>query len=129
VSDAAEGRSTRAADGPVARGPASHGAPARRPRVSKRVLRSWAVVGSAVSFTVPLAALQAAPRPQTPTQASQRRVIEVHKITKRIIIHDPPDVPSGGGGGGGGVPQVRYVYTGGGGGGGGGGVHTSCSTC
>jgi hypothetical protein len=91
-------------------------------------LRWWAYVGSALSFTVPWAALTAAPRPHTTTGAQHPQVIEVHKITRRIIVQDRPDAPSGPAAGG--APQVRYVYVGGGSGASGGGVvHTRCSTC
>ena len=98
-----------------------------RPRRSKRALRWWAYVGSALSFTVPWAVLTAAPQPHANGERSPQ-VIEIHKITRRIIVQDRPDAPSGPAGG---APQVRYVYVGGGsnGGGGGGAVHTRCSTC
>ena len=100
-----------------------------RPRRSKRALRRWAYLGGALSFTVPWAVLTAAPKPHATPGPRQQQVIEVRKITRRIIVQDPPDAPSAPAGGG--APQVRYVYVGGGSGGsgGGGGVHTRCSTC
>jgi hypothetical protein len=99
-----------------------------RPRRSKRALRWWAYLGSALSFAVPWAALTAAPRSHATTEPVQRQVIEVRKITRRIIVQERPEAPSAPVIAG--APQVRYVYTGGGSSGGGGGaVHTRCSTC
>ena len=99
------------------------GAGARRPRVSRRVLRGWAYVGGAVTFLVPWGALAAHPRPDDVKGAKPPpQLIEVRRITRRIIVQDPPHAraPSGG-------PTVRYVYVGGGGGGGG--PSTHCSHC
>ena len=98
--------------------------PARRRRLSKRVVRTWAYAGGAVSFVVPWAVLAHAPRPAAAdpqTAAPSRPVIEVHKTIRRIVI-DPPSAPASSG-----TPQVRYVQSGGGGGGAP--VSTHCSTC
>ena len=105
---------------------APSGRAGRRPRVSKRVLRRWAYVGGVVSFAVPWTALAAVPKPPASADPVPTQVIEVRKITRRVIVHDPPHAPASSGG-----PSVRYVYVGGGGAGGGGGgvVHTRCSTC
>jgi hypothetical protein len=89
-------------------------------------LRGWAYVAGAVSFAVPWSALAAVPKPPTTPRPAPPQVVDVKKLTRRIIIHDPPraHVVTGG-------ASVRYVYVGGGGGGGAasGGVHTHCSTC
>ncbi len=97
--------------------------PVRAPR---RVVRGWAYVAGAVSLAVPWSALAALPKPPSAPQPAAPQVIDVRKVTRRIIIHDPPHAPAVAGG-----ASVRYVYVGGGGGGGGGGgtVHTHCSTC
>jgi hypothetical protein len=101
--------------------------PARRTRLPRRVVRSWAYVGGAVSFVIPWAMLNQAPRPATAESttgsASGRPVIEVHRTIRRIVI-DAPSAPVSSG-----KPQVRYVYVGGGGGGGGASASTHCSTC
>jgi hypothetical protein len=99
---------------------------ARRPRLSKRILRRWAYVGGAVSFAVPWFVLSAVPKPPASAGAAQQQpqVIEVHKILRRIVVADPPNAPARTS-----AQQVRYVSIGGSGGGGGSVVHTKCSTC
>jgi hypothetical protein len=95
----------------------------RRGRLPKPVVRALAYLGGAMSFAVPSAILGHAPWPATPagSQASQRPVIELHKVIRRIVI-DPPSAPAVTS-----APQVRYVYVGGGGGGSP--ASTHCSTC
>ncbi len=103
-------------------------ASSRRPRRSKRTIRVWAYAAGAVSFATPWVVLNAVPRPPASagTQSQQQAPTEIRKITRRIVIVDPPNAPAQSG-----PPQVRYVYTGGSSGssGGGGGVRTKCSTC
>jgi hypothetical protein len=99
----------------------------RRARAPKRVLRGWAFVAGAASFAVPWVALSAVPRPPAAPQRVTPQVIDIRKVTRRIVIHDPAHTHVVAG-----SPPVRYVYvggSGGGGGGGGGSVHTHCSTC
>jgi len=70
-------------------------------RHSKRMLRVWAWVAGAVAFFSPWTVLGLSPRPPASEAAgpTQRRVIIVRKITRRVIIREAPkDRP------------VRYVY-------------------
>jgi hypothetical protein len=112
----------------IAERPAARPAPKRRP--PKRTLRRWAWGGGVATFVLPLAALGAVPKPPAAAEPQPAEVIEIHKVIRRIIIHDPPNAPLPAS-----APSVRVVYVGGrgggsaGGGGGGAPVHTRCSTC
>jgi hypothetical protein len=72
-----------------------------RRRASKRELRAWAWIAGGLAFAVPWAALGAAPKPpsvQASAADSQRPVVIVRKITRRVIVSHP-SVPA----------PVRYV--------------------
>jgi hypothetical protein len=78
---------------------------ARRTRLSKRALRLWAWVAGGLAFLSPWAALALSPKPaaQAAQAPSERPVIIVRRITRRVIVRDAPR-PS--------APQIRYVSSG-----------------
>jgi hypothetical protein len=81
--------------------------PARRARLSKRALRTLAWVSGGVAFLSPWAVLGLSPRPAAqaaPTQ-TERPVVIVKKITRRIVVQDTA-TPA----------PVRYVVSSSGGG-------------
>jgi hypothetical protein len=70
----------------------------RRPRASKRVVRTWAWIAGLISFFVPAATLAGNASAATPvltTRGSQSVVIVRHLI-RRVVIVDPsgPAVPT-----------------------------------
>ena len=79
-------------------------------RLSRGVVRLWAWVAGALAFFSPWVALGLNPKPAALATGEEGRpriphrpVIIVHKITRRIVVQDPPaDQP------------VQYVYSGGG---------------
>lgn len=77
---------------------------ARRPRLSKRVLRAWAWIAGATAFFSAWAALGLSPKPAvSATGVADRPVVVVRKITRRIVITNAPK-----------PAPVHYVYAGGG---------------
>ena len=76
--------------------------------------------------------LSSTPWPAAAAGPAHRRVIIVHRITRRIVI-DAPTVSGAPAGTTSSAPQIHYVYVGGGtvsaGGGGGSTTTTRCSTC
>jgi len=74
---------------------------APRRRASKRALRTWAWITGGLAFLAPVAALGASPKPPADVAqgTTERPVVVIRKITKRIVVHEQPaDAP------------VRYVY-------------------
>ena len=65
---------------------------AGRRRASKRELRAWAWIAGGLAFFAPWVALGASPKPATGAAAatSDRPVVIVKRITRRVVIRDRP---------------------------------------
>jgi len=67
---------------------------ARRRRASKRELRAWAWIAGGLAFFAPWAGLGASPKPAvTAASEGERPVIVIHRITRRVIVHEPAEAP------------------------------------
>jgi hypothetical protein len=77
---------------------------AKRPRLSKRVLRAWAWIAGATAFFSAWAAIGLSPKPAVSAAGTVNRPVTiVRKITRRIVITNAPK-----------PAPVHYVYVGGG---------------
>lgn len=81
---------------------------AKKPRLSRGMLRAWAWVVGGAAFFAPFVVLAGAPKPAVAVDAERatkapRKVIIRRKIIRRVIVVEQPK-----------TQPVQYVYTSGG---------------
>jgi hypothetical protein len=78
------------------RGPA----PAKKRRLSKRVIRVWAWAAGLASFSAPWVVLGASPRPEVATAAPPIQQVIIRKVIRHVQAKAAPAA----------APKVTYVY-------------------